>query len=90
MQSDDVRSRVRGFVTTNFYVPNPEDVTDEESLLERGIVDSTGLLELIGFVEKTFGIKVGDDEIVPENLDGIARVASYVARKIERDTDRAA
>jgi acyl carrier protein len=72
---------VRDFVTTNFYVPDAAALRDDASLLDTGVIDSTGVLEVIAFVEREFGIQVADDEIVPENLDSIERLASYVHRK---------
>lgn len=75
------RDQVRQFIVANFFVADAQAMSDDASLLEAGVVDSTGVLELIAFVEREFGIKVDDDEVVPENLDGVARVASFVDRK---------
>ena len=75
-------SRVREFVTRNFFVSDAARLTDDASLLDLGVVDSTGVLEIIGFVESTFGLTVEDDEIVPANLDSIERIAAYVDRKL--------
>ncbi len=72
---------LRTFITTNFYVADPQALADEDSLLDAGIIDSTGVLDLIGFVESQFGIKVDDEEILPENLDSIAKLAAFVDRK---------
>jgi acyl carrier protein len=77
----DITQQVRAFVTTNFYIPDPAALTDDASLLEQGIIDSTGVLEVIGFLEDTFGLSVEDHETVPENLDSIARIAAFVGRK---------
>ena len=77
----NVSTRVREFVTTNFMVR--DKLTDDASLLQLGVIDSTGVLEVIGYLERTFGITVEDDEILPENLDSIERIATYVARKTE-------
>ena len=77
----DTKERVKNFITTNFYVPNPADLTDDASLLDRGIVDSTGVLEIIGFLEQEFGVTVDDAEILPENLDSVGRIAEFVAKK---------
>lgn len=74
-------TKIRGFVHSNFLVTEELGLTDRSSLLELGVVDSTGVLEIIAFLEKTFGFAVEDDEIVPENLDSIERIAAYVARK---------
>jgi acyl carrier protein len=53
----------------------------DTSLLDQGIIDSTGVLEVIGFIEETFGITVEDSELLPENLDSIQGIAQYVVRK---------
>jgi acyl carrier protein len=71
----------RNFVTTNFYVADPQALGDEDSLLDAGIIDSTGVLDLIGFIEQQFGVAVADEELVPENLDSIARLSAFVDRK---------
>jgi acyl carrier protein len=76
-----ITEQVRTFVTSNFYVPDPSLLTDDASLLDQGIIDSTGVLEVISFLEETFGITVEDREILPENLDSIARIAAFVSRK---------
>jgi acyl carrier protein len=77
----EIKKQLRQFITTNFYVANPDELSDEASLLDAGVVDSTGVLEVIGFIEETFGIEVEDEEMIPENLDSIARIAALVARK---------
>ena len=77
----DIKERVRQFVVTTFYVPDPSQVTDTVSFLDTGIVDSTGVLEIIAFIQSEFGVAVEDDEILPENLDGVAKIAEYVQRK---------
>ena len=79
----DIRSQVRSFVTTNFYVPDPSALADEASLLDQGIIDSTGVLEVISFLEDTFGLTVDDSEMLPENLDSIRAISNYVGRKLE-------
>jgi acyl carrier protein len=71
----------RTFITTNFYVADPQALGDEDSLLDAGIIDSTGVLDLIGFIEQQFGVTVADEELVPENLDSIARLSAFVNRK---------
>ena len=76
-----LQQQIRDFVTTNFYVPDPKALDDATSLLDHGIIDSTGVLEVIMFIENTFGITVEDSEMLPENLDSIERIAAFVARK---------
>ncbi len=77
----ETTQRVREFVTSNFFVADAASLTDEASLLDLGVIDSTGVLEIIGFLEQSFGVAVEDDEIVPANLDSIARIAAFVERK---------
>lgn len=73
---------IREFIADNFLFGRANDLNDTDSLLEKGIVDSTGVLELIGFIETNFGVKVADEEMVPENLDSIERIRIYLDRKL--------
>ena len=75
--------RVRQFIETNFYIADKSQLLDDTSLLEKGMVDSTGIMEVVAFLESEFGVKVDDTEILPENLDAIARISAFVARKKE-------
>ena len=75
--------QVRDFIVSNFYVANPATLDDDASLLDSGIVDSTGMLGIILFIEETFGFKVGDTEMLPDNLDSIERIANFVTRKLK-------
>lgn len=77
----EARQRIRQWVIENFYVADPSLLDDEASLLDRGIIDSTGVLEVIAFIEREYGVRVADEEMLPENLDSIARIAAYVGRK---------
>jgi acyl carrier protein len=76
-----LNQQIRDFVTSNFYVADPKSLEDRTSLLDQGIIDSTGVLEVVVFVETTFGITVEDGEMLAENLDSIERIAAFVARK---------
>jgi acyl carrier protein len=64
-----------------FYVSDPEELTDAVSLLDSGIVDSTGMMDIILFLEDEYDIHIEDYEVTPENLETIARIAAFVARK---------
>jgi len=77
----DVRNTVRDFVIENFYIADPCALSDERSLLDEGIVDSTGILEVIFFLEDRFQITIEDEEMVPENLDSITAIVDFVTRK---------
>ena len=76
-----VQQLVRQFIVQNFYVSDPAELTDDASLVGGGWVDSTGMLEIIGFIETELGVRVADAEMVPENLDSIARIAAFAASK---------
>lgn len=73
--------RVRRFIIENFYVTDPASIDDDTLLVTNGIVDSTGMLEVITFLEEEFEIRIADQEMTPENLESVARIARFVARK---------
>jgi acyl carrier protein len=77
----ELKKQVRDFVTANFYIADPASLEDRTSLLDHGIIDSTGVLEVIMFIETTFSVAVEDSEMLPENLDSIERIAAFVERK---------
>ena len=77
-----VTNQVRQFIVDNFLFGEDADgLKDEDSLLAKGLIDSTGILELVAYLQKGFHIRVDDNEIVPENLDSIHRIAGYIERK---------
>ncbi len=78
-----IEEQIRHYLAENFlFSDNGFQFDDEASFLEEGIVDSTGVLELILFAEETFGIQVEDDEVVPENFDSVRSLADYIRRKL--------
>lgn len=82
MQTMDIGSEIRDFVVTNFLFGKGDDLSDDESLLENGVIDSTGVLELVSYLQERFEIRIEDDEIVPANLDSIHNLVEYVSRKL--------
>jgi acyl carrier protein len=77
-----VREQIKGFIINNFMMGrNPEELADSDSLLNKGIIDSTGVLELVGFLEESFNIQVEDAELVPENLDSVNNLVNYIEKK---------
>jgi acyl carrier protein len=73
---------IREFIIANFlFGSNDAKFSDDDSFLETSIIDSTGMLELVAFVETNFGIEVADTELVPENLDSINKLASFIEKK---------
>ena len=77
----DIKQELRAYISENFIVSATASLADDASLLDSGVVDSTGFIELISFLEEHFGIQVKDEEMVPENLDSIANLDAYVKRK---------
>jgi acyl carrier protein len=77
-----VTEAVQDFVVNQFLFGVPGDLKAADSLLDKGVIDSTGVLELVDFVENKFGIKIPDYDMTPANLDGIDRVVSYVKGKL--------
>lgn len=77
-----MRQAIRKFILTSFLFSDDEtQLSDEESLLDRGIMDSTGVLELVAFLDAEYGVKVADEELLPENLDSVDRIVAFIARK---------
>ena len=76
-----VGTRVRDYIRENFLFGSDVKIDDHDSLLERGVIDSTGAMELVSFLETEFRVEVSDHDLVPENLDSVAAIASFVARK---------
>jgi acyl carrier protein len=78
----DYLETVTEFVVENFLFGDDERIQADVSFIESGIVDSTGILELVAFLEKTYGITVEDEEVVPENLDSLQNVVKFLERKM--------
>ncbi|MDI7861830.1 acyl carrier protein [Rhizobiaceae bacterium n13] len=79
---DDFDSSIRDFIAENFlFRADRNSIADDESLLESGLIDSTGVLELIAFLEQRYGITVADEEIIPDNLDSIGNIGNYLRLK---------
>ena len=77
-----VESDLRAFIADNFmYGGDASALAHTRSLIEEGLIDSTGVLELVSFLEEKFGLEIGDGEIVPANLDSIANIVTFVVCK---------
>ncbi len=73
---------MRRFLAANFFLgDDPGNLPGSESLIEAGIIDSTGVLEVVGWLEDTYGIRVADEELLPENLESIDNIVRFVERK---------
>lgn len=79
---EDVIETVKKHIIENFLFGNESEmVKEEDSFMENGIIDSTGILELIEFVEETYGISIQDDELIPENLDSLSNLSRFILSK---------
>ncbi len=77
----EFKQNIKSFFEENFMVEFPQDFNDEDSFLENGIIDSTGVLELLLFLEETYNIKVEDNEVTPENLDSFLALNDFINLK---------
>ncbi|MBD3219890.1 acyl carrier protein [bacterium] len=78
----DATSQIRSYIIESFLFGDASPLTDDRmSLLDNGVIDSTGVMELVAFLEDDFGLTIRDEELVPENLDSVANLASFVERK---------
>ncbi len=83
----EVRGSLRDFITENFLFGDGNGFNEHTSFLESGIVDSTGMLEIINFLEERYGITIEDDELVPENFDSLNQLGTFLARKLREKTE---
>lgn len=80
----EAEQTLRAYILENYLFTDDESALDsDDSFLEKGILDSTGILEMIYFLEEQFGVKVEDEEMVPENLDSVKKMSVFVAKKQE-------
>ena len=78
----DQKKKIKNFIVENFLFGNADGLTDGTSFLEEGIIDSTGILELVTYLEEEFSVKVKDEELIPENFDSINNIATYLNKKM--------
>ena len=78
----DIKAKVRAYIMDNFIMgASANAFKDNDSFMAHHVIDSTGFLELVAYLEETYGIAVEDDEMVPDNLDSLDNIAAYVRRK---------
>lgn len=77
-----IQSELRDFVIKNFLYGRENGFCDTDSFLDMGIIDSTGMLELVNFLEKHYGFEVEDSDLIPDNLDSVAQLTQFVHRKL--------
>ena len=78
----NVEEKIRAFIEETFILTDEKvELAEDQSLMDLGIIDSTGVFALIDFIEDIFGISIADDEVLPENLDSISRITAFIKRK---------
>lgn len=82
MAHEDLRNQVHQFIQKNFIFDETRTIGDNESLLGSGVVDSTGILELISFLEEHFGVKFADSELVADNFDSVSKIIGFLSSKL--------
>lgn len=80
----DTKAKLRDFIIENFLFGNEDaGLDDTDSFLDKGIIDSTGILEVVGFIEDEFGFEVADEELIPENFDSVDKLVAYIQTKTQ-------
>ncbi len=82
MEPNQIESDVRAFITLNFPLSAGGELAPGDSLLETGVIDSVGVLELIEHLEATYGLQIPDEDVLPENLDSVGAIAGYVSARL--------
>jgi acyl carrier protein len=81
---EDVKAKVRAYIMDNFIMGgDAAPLKDGDSFMAQHVIDSTGFLELVTFLEESYAFEVHDDEMVPENLDSLDNIEAYVRRKLQ-------
>jgi len=81
MDETAIRGPIRAYIVDNFLLGSAGELEDSTQLMEAGILDSTGVIELVAFLETTFGVTIADEEIVSKNLNSLNYISSFIARK---------
>ena len=85
---EDTVKTIRSYIFDNFLLDGDDsDLTNDESFLDNGIVDSTGMLELVTWIQETFSLEMSDAELIPDNLDSVSKVAAFVSAKVATTTN---
>jgi len=85
-----IATDVRNFVITNYLLGRENGFSNDASFMDEGIIDSTGILELVSHLEESYGIVIPEEELIPDNLDSVNRIAAYLAKKLKEPVAAAA
>lgn len=78
----EMHEKIKTYIVGNFLFGDDKGLEDSTSFLDSGIIDSTGILELISFLEESFALTIHDDELIPENLDSINNLIKFISTKL--------
>jgi acyl carrier protein len=81
MPGTQLDAQIRQFILKQFPLSRKRELKNSDALLESGIVDSQGVLEIVGFLEQQFSVSVADDELIPENFESVSSIVTFVATK---------
>ena len=85
----DAREKIYEFINEQFLKEAEKTINDDTSFIEEGVIDSVGVVELVAFLEETFGFRIEDEELIPENLDSVQRLVTFVQTKMGTKTSPA-
>ena len=85
---DETASRIRAYIVESFLFGDDSGVGDDDSLIESGVIDSTGVMEVVAFLEETFAIEIDEEDLVADNLDSVNRLTRFVGRQLPREGGR--
>jgi len=86
----ELAQEIRQFIINNcLFGEDDGKLSDDDSFMEQGIIDSTGVLELVAFIEGNYGIKIKNDEVIPDNLDSVSKLIRFIHRKAQLSTEAA-
>lgn len=85
VDTDTTKKEIREFIVEAFlFGDESEPFADDDSFMQNGVIDSTGVLEIVAFLEEKFAVRVADEEMIPDNLDSLDKLAAYVQRKKQK------
>jgi len=82
LDRSELKNKIKSFVSDYFIKDSGIEIAEDSSFLDKGIIDSTGVMELVSFLEETFGITMDDEEIIPDNFDSIEKLVTFVENKL--------
>lgn len=81
IMANDITQTIRGFLTDRAWLRSEDNVLESDSLLEKGVIDSMAMVELVAFIEQAYNIRIRDEELMPENFDSLSCIAAYIQSK---------